>query len=288
MIWQAFFTGSENTIYWIVNQFLCQVPWQENYLWGLTLLSIFVASLELFFPWRTEQRVLRQDFWLDGFYMYFNFFGVVIILEGLYSAIGSLALTYGFGLKDLAISPLDGLSLWIQLPIFFLLFDFLQWGIHILLHRVPMLWAFHKVHHSVFEMGFSAHLRYHWVENLCYKPAKLLILLLLGGVEPKMAVMVHFLSITIGHLNHANLNLSWGIFGRVFNSPVMHLVHHAKELPVEHPWGMNFGISFSLWDYLFGTNYLPEKNPDLRLGFAGDDDFPRSFYSHLFVGIKRD
>ena len=53
----------------------------------------------------------------------------------------------------------------------FLLADFIQWLVHILLHRIPKLWEFHKVHHSVKEMGFAAHLRYHWMESIIYKTA---------------------------------------------------------------------------------------------------------------------
>jgi sterol desaturase/sphingolipid hydroxylase (fatty acid hydroxylase superfamily) len=44
---------------------------------------------------------------------------------------------------------------------------------------------------------------------------------------------------------------------------------------------MNFGLSLSLWDYLFGTAYVPEENNNLELGFAGDEDFPKDFKGQL-------
>ena len=62
----------------------------------------------------------------------------------------------------------------------FVVRDFIQWNVHRLLHRVPFLWEFHKVHHSVQEMGFAAHLRYHWMENFVYKLIQFLPLGLLG------------------------------------------------------------------------------------------------------------
>ena len=53
----------------------------------------------------------------------------------------------------------------------------------VLLHQYEFLWKFHQVHHSVKEMGFAAHLRYHWMENIFYKPLKTIAVMLLGGYE---------------------------------------------------------------------------------------------------------
>ena len=82
--------------------------------------------------------------------------------------------------------------------------DFIQWNIHRLLHRVNFLWEFHKVHHSVEQMGFAAHLRYHWMENVFYTPMKYIAVMLIGGFTPDQAFIVFYFAIAIGHLNHAN------------------------------------------------------------------------------------
>ena len=47
--------------------------------------------------------------------------------------------------------------------------DFIQWGIHRLLHRVPFLWGFHKVHHSIIEMDWNGSMRFHWLEIVGYR-----------------------------------------------------------------------------------------------------------------------
>ena len=41
----------------------------------------------------------------------------------------------------------------------------------------------------------------------------------------------------------------------LFNNPQMHIWHYAKHMP--HRYGANYGISLSVWDYLFGTAYMP-------------------------------
>jgi sterol desaturase/sphingolipid hydroxylase (fatty acid hydroxylase superfamily) len=61
----------------------------------------------------------------------------------------------------------------------------------------------------------------------------------------------------------------------------MHIWHHAKELPSSHPKGMNFGISLSLWDYLFGTNYIPYEGRDIELGFPNDENYPKRFVGQV-------
>ena len=67
----------------------------------------------------------------------------------------------------------------------------------------------------------------------------------------------------------------------------MHLHHHAKVLPQNHSHGVNFGISLSLWDYLFGTVYIPNDNSDLIIGYAGDEEMPQGFVSQQLFGFKR-
>ena len=55
----------------------------------------------------------------------------------------------------------------------------------------------------------------------------------------------------------------------------MHIWHHSKENPIKN--GSNFGISLSIWDYIFKTNYIPKDGRDIELGFANDDQFPQNF-----------
>ena len=49
-------------------------PWWQNYFWSLVGFSLFFMGWEWLRPWRKEQPKFRKDFWLDAFYMFFNFF----------------------------------------------------------------------------------------------------------------------------------------------------------------------------------------------------------------------
>lgn len=263
-------------------------PWYHNYFWLLIFLSVFVWILEMLFPWRKDQPAFRKDFWIDAFYMFFNFFLFnLIIFIAFSNVITHLSkLVFGSSLSKFAIIDLSDYPEWGQLIIFFLATDFIQWVTHILLHRFDFLWRFHKVHHSVEQMGFAAHLRYHWMENVFYTPMKYIAVMLIGGFTPEQAYIVFYIAIAIGHINHANIALDYGPLKYIINNPKMHIWHHAYNLPSDKSKGVNFGISLSLWDYIFRTNYIPSSGKDIRLGFEGIEKFPSSFVSQLFTGFS--
>ena len=270
-------------------QLTFDVPWIENWFWGLTIISLLIWFLELAFPWRKNQSTFRKDFWLDGFYMYFNFFLFQAGIYGLYNILGEIFSSFGIDSNTFNLLNKESLPSWLFIIIFFVLNDFVQWLTHVMLHRFEFLWRFHKVHHSVKEMGFAAHLRYHWMENILYKPLKTLVVMILIGAEPEQAFFIHFFAVIIGHLNHANIRITWGPLKYVFNNSVMHLYHHAKDLPKGQLPGVNYGITLSSWDYIFGTNYIPQsEDGSYELGWKNDEKFPRhSFLKQLVSGFRK-
>jgi len=282
----AFSDAFLGTLDWTWNSIVFEVPLYTNYFWGLIIISVIVWGLEIAFPWRKNQAVFRKDFWLDGFYMFFNFFIFSIVIEGVYQVLKLSFNQINISEKSLALIDISGWASVIQLLVFFVVLDFVQWLTHLSLHRYSFLWRFHKVHHSVKQMGFASHLRYHWMENILYKPLKTFGVMILGGFEPQQAFIVHFITIAIGHFNHANIKITWGPLKYVFNNPVMHLYHHASEVPNGRR-GVNYAISLSLWDYLFKTNHIPEDSGNVALGFKGDDTFPKDFIGQNTYGFKK-
>ncbi|MBO6532668.1 MAG: sterol desaturase family protein [Muricauda sp.] len=282
----ALINGFLGTVRWTWRSIILDVPWYTNYFWGLIIISLLVWGLEILFPWRKQQSIFRKDFWLDAFYMFFNFFVFAIVISGVYKLLGVLFSDMGISSRALAIVDMANWPQWKQLLLFFVVLDFVQWFTHVLLHRYPVLWEFHKVHHSVKEMGFAAHLRFHWMENILYKPLKTLGVMVLGGFEPEQAYIVHFAAIAIGHFNHANIKLTYGPLKYILNNPVMHLYHHAYTIP-KGSHGVNFGISLSIWDYIFRTNYIPESGGQIELGFPGDETLPKGFWGQLTYGFKK-
>ena len=284
----AFINEFTSTLNWTLDSILFKVPWYNNYFWGLIVISLVVWLLEIIFPWRKNQSSIRKDFWMDGFYMFFNFFIFSILISGDYKALGLLFNEIGITTKSLAVFNISNWPIGFQLVVFFVILDFVQWLTHVLLHKYEVLWRFHKVHHSVKEMGFAAHLRYHWMEPIVYNSLRYIPLAIIGGFSAQDVAVVHFFTITIGHLNHANINWDYGWLKYIFNNPKMHIWHHAKELPKEHKYGVNFGLTLSIWDYLFRTNYIPFSGRDIELGFENDEYFPKGFVKQELYPLGRD
>ena len=313
-------------------------PGWENYFYWLTGISIFFLLAEWTKPWRVNQPRFRKDFWLDAFYMYFNYFLFSLIIFAGLSKVGVevFADFIGlFGLKNIVAIHIDTWPAWAQLLVLFVVGDFVQWWTHRLLHRVEWLWNFHKVHHSIEQMGFAGQLRYHWMENFVYKLIQFIPLSMLGfGVEDFF--VVYMFGTVVGHFNHANITVSGRLSGAVvgglvglaiglnafeinlftnptwywamattlggvavgalllgpamryiFNSPEMHIWHHAHDMPADKPYGINFGLTLSVWDWIFGTARMPHDGRDIRLGFPGDEQFPRGFFGQVVYGIFR-
>ena len=258
-------------------------PDLHSYFYLLILISLAVLALELRFPWRADQPRIRRDFGLDAFYMFFNFF--LFSLIG-YAAISKVAVTgfrdllAGIGIENTVALEVQAWPVWAQLLTLLVTRDFVQWNVHRLLHRVPFLWEFHKVHHSVVQMGFAAHLRFHWMETVVYRTLEYLPLAMIGfGIEEFFAV--HLFTLTIGHLNHANLSLPIGPLRYVFNSPQMHIWHHMKQFPERLRYGVDYGLTLSVWDWLFGTVWWPGSGRDIELGFDDVERFPPTFLAQV-------
>lgn len=266
-----------------------QHPDWHNFFYWLIALSLLVWMLELVFPWRKNQKAFRKDFWLDAFYMFFNFFLFSLILyNGLSNVVVELFNDFlrSFGINNLVAIRVGNLPVWGQWLLMFVLVDFIQWNTHRLLHRVPFLWRFHRIHHSVKEMGFAAHLRFHWMETIVYKSIMYLPMAMIGfGIDDFF--VVHWISVLIGHLNHANLGWDYGWLRYLFNNPKMHIWHHAKQLPEERKFGVNFGLSLSIWDYLFQTAYIPHNGRDIEIGIE-DQKFPNDFLGQNIYPFKRE
>ncbi|MBU2939149.1 sterol desaturase family protein [Lacinutrix sp. C3R15] len=279
--------------YWnyLKNELITLNHW-DNYFYGLIIISLLVWGLEIAFPWRKNQSVFRKDFWLDTFYMFFNFFLLnLIVLIALSNTaaqfFNDILATIGLSISSFQLFDVDNLPKALGLFIFFIISDFVQWNTHRLLHKVPLFWNFHKVHHSVKEMGFAAHLRYHWMEPVIYKSMLYIPLAIIGGFDAQDVAIVHFFAITVGHLNHANLGWDYGILKYVFNNPKMHIWHHVKELPEDKTDGINYGITLSIWDYLFKTDHVPYDGRDIELGFEGDENFPKDFISQELYPLNK-
>ena len=158
--------------------------------------------------------------------------------------------------------------------------DFAGFLAHRAQHRVPLLWAFHKVHHSLRVMHPLSNYREHWVDNLLYAlvhgatagATTSLAAGLLGQTAMPLEVLgvnafVFAFNAAGYNLRHSHVWLAWpGWLGWVMGSPAYHQIHHSVD---PRHLDKNFAFMFPVWDRLFGSAYLPRGREALRFGLAG-------------------
>ena len=259
------------------------LPIYLQYYFWLTAVSLFCFALERLSPWRREQRVLRPGIWQDLFWLVFNGHYLGLIMALVTGRVVQLFNTflYNLGLPvPESLELLAGQPLWLQFIIFLVLKDFIEWNIHRLLHNVPWLWEFHKLHHSIEELDWIGNFRFHWGEIIVYKTLAYLPLVILG-IDGRVMLAIAVLWTLMLDLNHANIPLDWGPLRYILNSPKMHVWHHDVEL--HGKGGQNYGQVLSIWDWLFKTVYWPEdaERPG-RFGFHGMETYPRGIVRRLF------
>lgn len=133
-----------------------------------------------------------------------------------------------------------------------LVLDLAIYAQHVVLHKVPVLWRLHRVHHADLDVDVTTGFRFHPLEIFVSLGVKAIVIAALGA--PVLAVVIFEVLLNATSLfNHANLRLPAGVdrvLRRVLVTPDMHRVHHSIERQ-EHD--SNFGFNLAWWDRLFGT-----------------------------------
>ena len=238
------------------------------------------------FPRRIMRHASNQA---DIFYLFFNIFMFSVLF-------GWAVLSYQFisngiiaGLVVIAgpVTP-TALSPYITRALItlmlFLAYELGYWFNHWLSHKVPLLWEFHKVHHTAEVLtpltNFRVHPIYGWIfANILAASAAVANGLghyMFGHTEYQYAItdtniiLVLFIHAYV-HLQHSHMWISFrGVLGHIFVSPAHHQVHHSVD--PKH-FNKNFGSCLALWDWMFGTLYVPahEREP-LVFGVADHAD----------------
>jgi len=264
------------------------MPIYLQYVFWLIVVSLFCVLLERVVPWRRKQKVFRRFILQDLIWLVFNghFLGMLFGLVTGRTILLFNSFLHGLGLPvPESLELLAGAPLWLQFVLCVLLKDFLEWNIHRLLHNVPWLWEFHKLHHSIEELDWIGNFRFHWGEIIVYKTLSYIPLVILG-IDGRVMLVIWVLWTLMLDINHANVPLDWGPLRYVLNSPKMHVWHHDVEL--HGKGGQNFGQVLSVWDWIFGTVYWPkDQEMPARLGFKGMETYPRGILGRFFYPLVR-
>lgn len=247
------------------------------FLLNLLVFAVVFVPLERAFPLRPGQRVLRAGWSTDLGYFFVNHVGIQLLT--FLSLWPALALAQALGMDQVS-RVVSAQPVWLQVLELMLLADLMQYWVHRALHRWPLLWRFHAVHHSIREMDWLAGSRLHLVDVVVTRALVVLPAFVLGFAEPALYAWLVVIALH-GVLNHVNLRCRWRWLERLLVTPRFHHWHHAVTPP-----DRNFAVHFPWLDRLFGTHYLPgDRWPD-ELGVRGHP-VPAGFLAQLAYPLRR-
>lgn len=146
--------------------------------------------------------------------------------------------------------------------------DFVGYWRHRFEHN-SFLWPSHAVHHSDTEMTWLSLERFHPINRLTTFSIDSSAILILG-LPPYAVVANSLVRHYYGYFIHADLPWTYGKWSILFVSPAMHRWHHSAD---KVAYGRNFATVFGLWDWAFGTHYVPGPF-DGPLGVVTDEIYP--------------
>ena len=250
-------------------------------------LAVFFAVTSYFSPcnpgspwWKKRELVTDLCYWFFiPVFARFTRIGLAVLLTAYLLGIrdgNQIAAFFAHGHGVLAAMPF-----WAQCFFYVIVSDFLHYWLHRAFHA-PTLWKYHAVHHSSEALEWISAARFHPLNQLLDAIA-IDVLLLMAGISPTIFLVVGPFNVFTSGLVHANLNWTFGPFKYVLASPVFHRWHHT--LP-EEGGERNFAGTFSLFDVIFGTYYMPEGVLPARYGIA-DEGFPANLGTQLIYPFLR-
>ncbi|HSW53671.1 MAG TPA: sterol desaturase family protein [Ignavibacteriaceae bacterium] len=235
--------------------------------------AIFFIITERIWPYTKGQKVLREGFFDD--------LALYTIAQSY--ILGILIFTYVINFIDTStgLSRLQlfrDVPIWIQLLFFLVTHDLYIYWMHRWQHKNKYLWRIHEAHHSPKKVDWLSGSRSHALEILINQTIEFLPIVLLGS-PPEVIAYKGVISAVWGMYIHSNLNVRTGKLQRIINGPEMHRWHHSTGKGRNR----NFATKLAIWDWIFGTAFLPETKPD---EYGLKTSFPKHFFMQTLFAFR--
>lgn len=275
------FTEMGNRTYWVfllssfMLAFLVYVQ-RVGSSWSLAGFSNYVFDKKVWL--HPSSKVDYAYFFLNAIVMFAVFYPMLAII---YPAISSGWITI-LGMIGLPAFNAAPEFVWLLYFIaMVLMVDFMVFLGHYLAHKVPVLWEFHKVHHSAEVLNPITLYRQHPMDfilnGILVGTGSALVHASFAYVfsTPFSIWEIGALNVTtlafylLGYnLRHSHIRLSFGRFDKWLISPEQHQLHHSC---VPKHFDKNMGLILAVWDRLFRTHYIPEKDEEIILGLPDNE-----------------
>jgi sterol desaturase/sphingolipid hydroxylase (fatty acid hydroxylase superfamily) len=239
-----------------------------GYGYGFVLISF--AVLELILP--HQRRPWSRATLLSGTYL------LLAGKMGLYAVLITPLLRNAWVYLGLPSLHLDRtLPLPLYMIVGLVVITFIAYWAHRLMHRVPLFWQIHKIHHSATNLNWSSIYHKHFLELLLDAPLHIIATLALGT---ELVAPFGIIFIVIDVLGHSNVRVDLGRLSYIISTPQAHRIHHSIE---SKHYDTNFGNTFMIWDHIFGTFCYDRDNPPT--GYGVREEIPLSFVKQQILPL---
>jgi len=244
---------------------------RSGLIFGLVVLAAIFVPLERVFALH-PQKVLRAGWRTDLVHFFVNnlLANLALLVPVVVVGLGLRAMVPLTLRHDVVHQPAG-----LQFAEAFLLAELCGYAAHRAAHQVPLLWRFHKVHHTIREMDWLASAHLHPLDSVWTRSCVVLPLFALGFSRATFGGFLAFTTLQAIFI-HANVRLTFGPLRWVVATPEFHHWHHANA---PDAYNTNFAGEFPWIDALFGTAHLPKGRRPARYGI--DEEQPAGYLRQL-------
>jgi sterol desaturase/sphingolipid hydroxylase (fatty acid hydroxylase superfamily) len=256
---------------------LAALSMRSQIIFGLAILAVIFIPLERLFALHPH-RVLRRGWRTDVVHFLVN--GAALRIGMLVSVVvigGFLRAFVPAPLRD-AVAASPG---WAQIAAGLTIATMGGYAGHRAAHEVPLLWRFHRVHHSSRELDWLAATHLHPLDETFTRSVAVLPLYALGFGRVSLGAFLILITLQAIFI-HANVRLRFGPLRWVIGTPQFHHWHHARE---PQAYNSNYAGEFPLLDALFGTLYFPANRWPAQYGV--DDTQPDGYLRQIAWPFRR-
>jgi sterol desaturase/sphingolipid hydroxylase (fatty acid hydroxylase superfamily) len=252
----------------------------QNY--GDKLLFLLAAALlfiplEHFLPRHKGKKIVRKNLLTDVLYAFLGYIMVAVVAI---IAVTLIVICLEPFVPDFMQNFISSQALWLQVILLMVMGDFYYYWAHRAFHKIPFLWKFHAVHHSIEDMDWVATHRAHPIDAGLTNTGFLTVGILFDFSTA--AIAIHAAQFAWHSLlKHSNVKINWGPLRWIILTPAFHHWHHGNMVEA---YDKNFSAQMPLWDLVFGTAIMKEhESPEV---YGVDDPVPDNFMGTLFYPFK--
>lgn len=247
-------------------------------------LLVALAGAEFFFPLAKRRCARLKQWFINLSIVLIDSISLKLFLPFLAVGVAQYAFEHSIGLFNIIDFPI-----WVEIILSLLLLDLIIYGQHVMMHKIPLFWSLHKMHHTELGLDVTSAVRFHPIEIIISMLIKMLFVLVMG-IPITAVILFEIILNGLALFNHSNLKLNKSLdkqLRKCIVTPSIHWIHHSR---IVKETNSNYGFNLIIWDKLFST-FRAKPSVDYAEMQQGLREFsvsrPLNIYELLILPFKK-